>query len=657
MEARQKAWLKQFNPAPRPYMIYCRHPLVSDRYIGAKQFHDHLLIEKREELCAILIALGARRIVWKNTPEWSRNYESPEGMAPALGTLEDTAVFLEQSAQWSHLVQERLLTWSTHANISFLYEDDYGLNDLIIDKILEKIDAHPECLNEYETTEAEATFAKKGFAKTNNIRALQLNQMYKSFHPLRDFIAVTFFSKEDYKSANLLRIRKTWSIDHVEAFLRHVLLDRLVPMFRVNFMTGVMLLKLPEEDAGVMMRRFYMSSREVELLCASLEDLGDTDSLDLMIAVEEAAPEISLANKKRKPGELEDIVCEYENQVQVEIASAKKNREAMETRRRLEMEQSIEENRQKQIQRELERADEQRRRAAAFEAALQAEADAERQRELRALKEIENERENEEKLRIVKEAVALAEIPASIHAIYGTGDVSISGAFKLVMIGQEGCGKTSLFKAFSEQPIDPYESLTVGADTISHSIHNCEVNFTDIGGHSITSDNVIRLTMQSECILFVYDITNMESFEWLASILPDVILSDHSTWKAMAIVGTKGDLCESVDGSTPLSPRAVAKEDVDELAAEMGVDLVFETSALSGSNVIRAFAELIYQCDEMRFSAPSPPGPPGALPGLGSEQAGLGLITGASNAQASSTGSSLPARPPSPLDCNICKIV
>ena len=179
MEARQKAWLKQFNPAPRPYMIYCRHPLVSDRYIGAKQFHDHLLIEKREELCAILIALGARRIVWKNTPEWSRNYESPEGMAPALGTLEDTAVFLEQSAQWSHLVQERLLTWSTHANISFLYEDDYGLNDLIIDKILEKIDAHPECLNEYETTENVEEKESKSINGKNHARTVYKQNTYK----------------------------------------------------------------------------------------------------------------------------------------------------------------------------------------------------------------------------------------------------------------------------------------------------------------------------------------------------------------------------------------------------------------------------------------------------------------------------------------------
>ena len=145
MEARQKSWSRKLVPTPRPNMIYVKHPFVMDKYIGAKQFHELLLSEKKDEFFKIMIAIGAKSISWQEMSEWSRFFEAPANMHPTLGELKETGVWLFNQPQWKHLVQERLLTWSTHGNISFTYEDDYSLNDVIIDKILQKIDAHPEC--------------------------------------------------------------------------------------------------------------------------------------------------------------------------------------------------------------------------------------------------------------------------------------------------------------------------------------------------------------------------------------------------------------------------------------------------------------------------------------------------------------------------------
>ena len=90
----------------------------------------------------------------------------------------------------------------------------------------------------------------------------------------------------------------------------------------------------------------------------------------------------------------------------------------------------------------------------------------------------------------------------------------------------------------------------------------------------------------------------------MAEWVPDVLLAEHSTWMAMGLVGTKLDLVEATDMSTAFTQREVPLEEAIEYAGEVGIDLVFETSSLTGEKVLETFAEIIYRAEEMRFSTP-----------------------------------------------------
>jgi len=798
MESQSKTWSRRFKPAPRPNMIYVRHPFDDERYLGAKQFHDILMIQKREELFKILIALGAKSIEWQEMDTWTRHYEAPEGLTPELNSdLESECVFLYQSPQWKHLIQERLMTWCSHGAITFIYEDDYGLNDSIIDIILQKIDAHPECLNEYDS---DHPFVKKGYVKTNSSRLLKLNAKYKSFRPIRDNVKIEFFTKEEYHNANILRIRKTWTVDHVEAYLRHILLERLVPMFRVNYMTGVMLLKIPDEDAASIMKRFYMSSRELELMCASLQDIGDVDNADFMKKIEDDTPQIIEAHKKRKPGELEEVVTRYEEKTKEELRIVQEEMKMEKEKRNEEkkIKEEEEKARKEEEDRENERLEKVKlekirlmeisiKKEAEEKARLESEAKEEEAKKIRLIEEekialnlkLEQEREAaareaDLKLKELQErgrhmglgmtyhntfpstatSTTTTTTNESLSPIAGVGEAStgrygdpvamslnsvhtlnsvgntmtmnstnmvntpdymrnsmnsqqlnklmnmnnnidynylngsinsnvmgltidtgnsstnnsnmshshdngysmngngysmngngysmnsmighnfgnstssmplssssiavqrlystchdqpgIEGTFRLTIIGQEHCGKTSLFKAFCGVPIDYYESSTIGRDSLHHHVANVSVLYDDVGGISITNSNVVEQSNIADCIIFLYDVTSIESFEWLAEIVPDVILTEHSTWTAIALVGTKLDLVEpTAEGNPPLVPRAVWPDMAVEFAESLGVPLCFEVSSLHGNHIIDCFAELLQHAEEMRVSAPS----------------------------------------------------
>ena len=55
---------------------------------------------------------------------------------------------------------------------------------------------------------------------------------------------MAFFSKEDYKKANMKWIKKNWGPSHVEAFLTVTGFHEYLPVFRDNGIDGRNLLKL-----------------------------------------------------------------------------------------------------------------------------------------------------------------------------------------------------------------------------------------------------------------------------------------------------------------------------------------------------------------------------------------------------------------------------
>jgi GTPase SAR1 family protein len=173
------------------------------------------------------------------------------------------------------------------------------------------------------------------------------------------------------------------------------------------------------------------------------------------------------------------------------------------------------------------------------------------------------------------------------------------GRFDVAVIGGGAVGKTSLFKCFSDRQVDPNEPMTIGQRELQHAVGNATIHYMDIAGSDIDASAVARLIHSADCVMFLYDMTSQDSFDWLGSLVPDVIMADHSTWLSMAFVGNKADLCQENPAARQVTAAAAR-----EFADAVGVELVLEVSALTGQGVGIAFAELLHSADEIRFSAP-----------------------------------------------------
>lgn len=168
-----------------------------------------------------------------------------------------------------------------------------------------------------------------------------------------------------------------------------------------------------------------------------------------------------------------------------------------------------------------------------------------------------------------------------------TGDAgSWSYMYKLVTIGDTGCGKTSLLVRFVTQQFDPHVKSTIGVDHYSTVVKchgdDVKVQLWDNSG-AIRFRSMVKVYFRAAPgALVVYDVTNRDSFDnvmaWVNEVrqyaLPDV---------AILLVGNKTDL---------ESRRAVTTAEGAELAAANRL-MFLETSALTDSNVHEAFRQVV----------------------------------------------------------------
>jgi hypothetical protein len=71
-----------------------------------------------------------------------------------------------------------------------------------------------------------------------------MNKVHHIFEEVLESVSVDFFSREDYKKANMKWIKRNWGPSHVEAFLAVTGFHKYVPVFRDNGIDGRNLLKL-----------------------------------------------------------------------------------------------------------------------------------------------------------------------------------------------------------------------------------------------------------------------------------------------------------------------------------------------------------------------------------------------------------------------------
>jgi small GTP-binding protein len=157
---------------------------------------------------------------------------------------------------------------------------------------------------------------------------------------------------------------------------------------------------------------------------------------------------------------------------------------------------------------------------------------------------------------------------------------------KVLMVGDSGCGKTSLLARYADAYFNPTFISTIGIDfkvrTVERNGHKVRLQIWDTAGQERFNTITSSYYRGSHCIILVFSLTDHQSFKnlgkWTASVNTHV---ESSTY--IILTGTKAD---------DINHRCVSQEEIDEFAKKNNL-LYIETSALTGTGVHELFESIV----------------------------------------------------------------
>ncbi|XP_063915790.1 ras-related protein Rab6-like [Zophobas morio] len=157
--------------------------------------------------------------------------------------------------------------------------------------------------------------------------------------------------------------------------------------------------------------------------------------------------------------------------------------------------------------------------------------------------------------------------------------------YKLVFLGEQSVGKTSIITKFMYDSFDTSYQATVGIDFLSKTMYltdkTVRLQLWDTAGQERFRSLIPAYIRDSSVAVVVYDITNEESFHQTTKWINDV-RSERGDAVIVFLVGNKVDLSEL---------RQVSHQDGEEKARELNVNFV-ETSAKVGLNIKLLFKKI-----------------------------------------------------------------
>ncbi|KAG8189905.1 hypothetical protein JTE90_018686 [Oedothorax gibbosus] len=121
--------------------------------------------------------------------------------------------------------------------------------------------------------------------------------------------------------------------------------------------------------------------------------------------------------------------------------------------------------------------------------------------------------------------------------------------FKFLLVGGEAVGKTCIALRFTQDKFDKLYKQTVGVDFFLKRIVlpgslSVTIQLWDIGSQSLSGEMLDNYFYGAHAILFVYDITNTESFanleEWMKAV--HHVFKEECIMPHIALISNKGDL-------------------------------------------------------------------------------------------------------------------
>eukprot|EP00055_Hartaetosiga_balthica_P011223 m.50342 g.50342 ORF g.50342 m.50342 type:complete len:234 (-) comp7506_c0_seq2:265-966(-) len=161
---------------------------------------------------------------------------------------------------------------------------------------------------------------------------------------------------------------------------------------------------------------------------------------------------------------------------------------------------------------------------------------------------------------------------------------------KIVLLGNGSCGKTSIISRYCQESFGEAYLQTIGLDFFLKRLDlpdgsHATLQIWDIGGQSIGGKMINTYLENADCVLFVYDITDRDSFE--------SIMDWHSVCEKAFAGKPKKAIHGLVGNKTDLEhQRAVSTEQHMELVKEQSW-LSFQTSAKNTKNIDIMFRSIV----------------------------------------------------------------
>lgn len=169
--------------------------------------------------------------------------------------------------------------------------------------------------------------------------------------------------------------------------------------------------------------------------------------------------------------------------------------------------------------------------------------------------------------------------------------------FKLVFLGEQSVGKTSLITRFMYDSFDNTYQATIGIDFLSKTMYledrTVRLQLWDTAGQERFRSLIPSYIRDSTVAVVVYDITNANSFHQTSKWIDDV-RTERGTDVIIMLVGNKTDL--SAD------KRQVSTDEGERKAKELNV-MFIETSAKAGYNVKQLFRRVAAALPGMEAAA------------------------------------------------------
>ena len=178
-------------------------------------------------------------------------------------------------------------------------------------------------------------------------------------------------------------------------------------------------------------------------------------------------------------------------------------------------------------------------------------------------------------------------------------------SIKVTMIGSVGVGKSCIIDRFTKDTFDSLNKSTIGANYYKKELNIHDKNITldiwDTAGQEKFHSMGRHFYKNSNIIVIVYDITNINSFEDIKNYWYNDVKEHGEKYKVIGIVGNKFDLYDQ-DGINEIDEKVV-QEFMNNINNDKNSRFLnMKVSAKTGVNIKNLFTKLVGLYLEKEFN-------------------------------------------------------